>query len=204
MANIFYPSSLHFLPSRFEFGLRANVMMTTSAHNGSIQTIEMPGSRWVATLHWEGAQDAALRAEVEAFWANVRGQSNRVMLYHVRRPLPRGTVQTNGTFAASAAIGASTLSLNATTNQTLRQGDMVGWNDGTSYQLFMVTADATSVAGVINVNVTPQVRKAITSTQAYQVVSPTAQFVLTSNEVRIPYSGYIGDSFSVDLVEAYL
>jgi hypothetical protein len=204
MANISYPTTTHFTPGRFEFGLRANVQLVTSNHNGSTQSIEMPGSRWLANLHWDGVQDAALYAEIESFWATVRGQANRVLLYHIRRPVPQGTLQTNGTFSASAAVGAPSLNLNATTGLTLLAGDMVGWNDGTSYQLFMATATATSSAGVMTVQVTPQVRKAITSGQNYTVIRPTAQFVLTSNEVRIPYSGYVGEGFSVDLVEAYL
>lgn len=205
MANLTYPyGSTHFNPSRFEFGLKANVQLVTSAHNGSTTSIEMPGARWVASMHWEGAQDAALRAEVEAFWTSVRGQTNRVLLYHVRRPLPRGTLQTNTTFSAVAGIGVASFTLNATTGLTLKQGDMVGWTDGTSYQLFMVTADATAASNLMTVSVTPPVRKAISSGNTAVIVQPRAQFVLTSNEVRIPYSGYVGDSFSVDLVETFL
>lgn len=203
MANIAYPTSNHFLPERFEFGLRANVWATTSSHNGSTQTIEMPGSRWLATLSWDTPQESSLRAELEAFWANVRGQANRVQLWHIRRPTPRGTMQANTTFNLAAAIGSSSLRLaNASAGQTLLAGDMIGHLP--SNQIFMVTANATSASGSITVNVTPPTRVAIASGNTAVLVRPSANFMLTTNEVRIPYEGYNGAGFSVELVETYL
>lgn len=197
-----YPTSTHFTPDRFEFGLRASVMATTSSHNGSTQTIEMPGSRWVASLSWDSAQNADLRAEIEAYWARVRGQANRVQLYHMRRPTPRGTLQSNTTFSSSRSIGEETLTLAAATNLTLLAGDMLG--HPLTNQLFMVVANATSVANVMTVTVTPKIRVAISSGSVCSIVRPTANFMLTTNEVRFPYEGYTGAGFAIELMETYL
>jgi len=79
----------------------------------------------------------------------MRGQSNKVALYHFARAAPAGTVRGALTLNASAAQGASSIVVtgcNPATG-TLIAGDMLGVGG----QLLMVAADCTAVAGVITV-----------------------------------------------------
>jgi hypothetical protein len=196
-----YPSTTAFTASKFEIGLRSNVLMTTSSHTGSVQTIEMPGSRWVVTMSYD-IQAADGRAEVEAFWAKVRGQVNRVALWHLRRPTPRGTATTSGIQVnATVSAGLSTLVFkNGTNGTTYKQGDMFSVNS----ELKMIIADTTfNGSSQAQVDFTPPLRAQAAINTSIVLSSPTALFVPTQQEVMVPYEGYIGGSFSVSLVEVF-
>lgn len=85
MSTLDYPTSAHFVPQAMDWSLRANVFMSTSPYSGDVQTVEVPGARWGCSLTY-APQPNALQAELEAYWASVRGQVNRVALWHLQRP----------------------------------------------------------------------------------------------------------------------
>jgi len=208
-AVIAYPdttSNSAFNPMGFDFGLRTNVFITTSSHNGGMQTIEMPGGhRWVASLTYD-IQSTANRAALEAFWTSIKGQSNRVSLCHLARPVPRGTINTTGlTVSAGVAAGVRTLVIaGAGGTNTMKAGDMARITlADASTQLVMCVADATASGGLLTMNFEPQLRWSASTAASVVVNRPTATFILTSSEVRVPYEGYIATGFSVDLVELF-
>ncbi|MFE8033847.1 hypothetical protein [Thiohalocapsa marina] len=201
MATLTYPNitlaaNRHFAPDQFEAELRPNVLMSTSVLTGAIQTVQVPGTRWIFRLTY-GVASAAEQAEREAFFAELEGMVNRVALYHTARPTPRGTRQTNTTLSASAAVGATTLAMTATTGQTLLRGDMVGVGG----QLFQVVADATAASSVLTVSVRPAVRTPLANGAAVTLVRPTANFMLASAGVSVPYEGPTGGSFLAEFAQ---
>lgn len=201
MATLTYPNitlaaNRHFAPDQFEAELRPNVLISTSVLTGAIQTVQVPGTRWIFRLTY-GAASAAEQAEREAFFAELEGMVNRVALYHTARPTPRGTRQANTNLSSSAAVGATTLAMTATTGQTLLRGDMVGVGG----QLFQVVADATAASSVLTVSVRPAVRAALSNGAAVTLVRPTANFMLTSAGVSVPYEGATGGSFLAEFAQ---
>lgn len=201
MATLTYPDTTlaankHWAPDQFEAELRSNVLVSTSALTGAMQTVQVPGTRWIFRLTY-GNASAAEQAEREAFYAELEGMANRVSLFHCARPKPRGTRQTNTTLSSSSAVGATTLEMAATTGQTLLKGDMVGVGG----QLFQVIADATAASSVLTVSVRPAVRAALSNEAAVNLVRPAANFMLTSAGISVPYAGPTGGGFMVEFAQ---
>lgn len=204
MAVYAYPTFSHFVPEKADMGIRSNVMMSISPLNGAMQTIEVPGSRWVTSLTYSAAQSADLRAEIEAFWARVRGQVHRVSLWHFRRPEPRGTIRgASPTLGSNLALGATSCAFNGLSNgQTLLPGDLFGIGG----QLLMctnqtaVTAVGSAMSGI---QFSPPLRADASAGAPVQLVRPSANFILTEPEVRVPYEGYGVSAFTVDLMEFF-
>jgi hypothetical protein len=206
MLLIPYPNTDVFNPMSFDFGLRGNVLLTTSSHNGGMQTIEMPFHRWVCSLTYD-ISSTANRAAVEAYWASISGQVNRVGLWHIARPVPRGTInQTGVTVLSGVAAGVSTVTFaGAGASNTVRSGDMAAITLANSAtQLVMCTADATANgSGQVAFAFAPKLRWSVNTGAAVTLIRPTAKFILTGSEVRVPYEGFIGSGFTVDLVELF-
>lgn len=199
MANIDYPTTDHFRPERFEIELRTNCLISASPHTGAVRTYEIPGARWLLRLEY-GRVPTALQAEREALFAALGGQANRLTLWHLARPAPRGTLRGSPTLAAAAAVGDGTLSITAAAGETLLRGDMVR----AGAQLFQVTEDAAEAAGVLVATVRPRVRAAVASGAAVLWDRPSTNFVLTAPGVSVPYSDVSGEAFMVELAEALL
>jgi len=199
MAVYTYPSTSKFLPATFEIGLRSSVIVSTSALSGNVQTVEIPGSRWVVGMMYAG-QVLADRAEVEAFWVKVQGQINRVSLWHLSRPAPRGSMRGSPVMASTAAIGATTAAITTTPAATVKAGDMLGLGG----QLVQILADAQADGGgALTVSFAPRLRAAATSGSAVVWDKPTANFILTTPEVRVPYQSALGVEYSVDMAEVW-
>lgn len=201
MATLTYPditlsANKHWAPDQFEAELRPNVLVSTSALTGAMQTVQVPGTRWLFRLTY-GNASAAEQADREAFFAELEGQANRVALFHAARPRPRGTRQTNTTLSSGASVGATSLSMSATTGQTLLRGDMVGVGG----QLFQVIADATAASSVLTIAVRPAVRTALSSGAAVTLVRPSANFMLTSAGISVPYAGPTGAGFMAEFAQ---
>jgi hypothetical protein len=109
-------------------------------------------------------------------------------MWHQMRPVPRGSRRTNTTTAASAALGASSVTIASTTGETLLAGDMMSvamTAGGTA--LVQVTADAVASAGAMAVSFTPQLRGAVSSGAVVTLVRPTALCILR----EAPRIGYL-------------
>lgn len=87
MATLNFPS---ITPSAISFGIRYNTQINTSPLSGSIQTIEIPGARWVAEVSFDDMEPAEGRV-MAAFLAQLRGVSGRFLLKDFSHTQPRGT-----------------------------------------------------------------------------------------------------------------
>src|SRR5690606_6459548 len=110
--TISYPSTSAFLLEEFSLGLQRNIAQRRNPLTRRRKTVEYVGAVWVATLTYPD-NNYADRAQIEAFWNRVTDADETVSLWHMARPAPRGTLQSNTTTSASAAEGASTVNLNA-------------------------------------------------------------------------------------------
>lgn len=173
-----------------------NQRVNASPFGGSEQAIDLLNDRWLMTCELTASKrDAA--AAIEAFINSMRGQTNTVALYHFARQNVRGTIAGAKTLSASAAQGASSISITATTGTTLLAGDMIGVGG----LLLMVAADATASAGVMSVSITNRLRVALSSGAAVTTSKPTSTFRMLGNSGVSYVPGY-ANTVSFDFGEA--
>lgn len=176
MTTYSWPSDYY--PETFELKLAPNARVIRPMFDGRPQSIEFVGARWRAnlTLPPDFIDD---RAEIEAFFNRIRGPAHRVSLWHLARPAPLGTLQSNTQLNAAASQFATSISIDATTGLTLLAGDMVGvaLADSTT-QLVQVATAATASAGSMTVEVTPPLRWSALDNAVVTLVKPPATFML--------------------------
>lgn len=202
MTTIAYPATRVFKPAEVTWHLQRNLTQRRNPLTRRRKTIEHVGALWAATLVYTPSTHAD-RASVEAFWNNALDADNVVSLWHHARPVPRGTLQANTTTAASAAEGASTVNITATTGLTLLVGDMFSVALTGATQLVQVVADVTSSAGVMTaVSFVPPLVGAVANGAAVVVVKPTALFRVEEEIVPVSYVPGYAQSFPVTLIES--
>ena len=203
MTTYTWPTTDIFRPADYEWRLVPNIIRSPmSPFSGHMQTVEVPGARWTVLLNmsWHYAEE---RAEVEAWLNKVRGAANRIALWHLMRPLPRGTLQTNTVTNATAAAGATSITIAATTGLTLLAGDMISIaTENGKTQLVQVTQDTTAASSSMTVAFTAPMRWSVASGAAVVVIRPTATFML-DDAPSIPYAPVVSPGFSLSLTEAY-
>lgn len=87
MPTLNFPS---IVPSSVSFGIKYNTQINISTLSGTVQTVEVPGARWVADLSFDDMQAAESRV-LAAFLAELRGASGRFYLYDHSHKDPRGS-----------------------------------------------------------------------------------------------------------------
>lgn len=185
-----------FRPRAFGMTVEPSVLVSPSPFASITRTVEVPGPVWVATLTMP-TDYAGDRARVEAFWAKVRGQANAVRLWHMVRPVPRGTLRGSPTVEA-VAVDAEQITINCAAGETLLAGDMLGVGPN----LLQVTSDGQESGGQMTVGVAPPVKVAVLAGTAVVWNRPTAVFLLTQPRVLPEYEGSARAlPFSVELVE---
>lgn len=178
------------LPSQFSvrsciLTMNTSQRVNASGFGGSEQVVDLLNDRWLMSLELIDNSYANSQA-IEAFINALRGQVNTVNLYHFARPAVAGTIAGAKTLSASAAQGASSISITAT--GTLLAGDMIGVGG----LLLMVASDCTSSAGVITAPLVNRLRTALSSGAAVTTTQPTAEFrLLASSGVQ-----YLGGNVS--------
>lgn len=190
MTVLTYPSTLVFHPAEFTPALDRNIERTRNPLTKRRKTVEHPGALWVFTLLYAPVTHEEA-AELEAFWNELSDADNTLSLWHLARPMPRGTLQTNTTTAASASEGASALNLTADTGKTLLVGDMFSVVLASSkVQLVQVVKNVTSVDGVMTaVSFVPPLVGAVNNGATVTVVKPTTTFDLEEPYVPTRYVG---------------
>lgn len=186
MSNIAFPSlsALRDSPPSLDWRLISNTQVFTSDLSGSVQTLELPGSRWACDIPWADLEedDAAL---LQAFLAKLRGQANRALIHNFARPVPRGTINRSGVTVdslvsplAGPSAGATEVTLaGCGAGGTLVTGDFFG----VGTELKMVV-DGPYVAGaggqMVEVAFEPPVRAAWSYGASVTLTRPTCRMIL--------------------------
>jgi hypothetical protein len=180
MADITWTTALP-VPSGMTFGLHSNTFAFDSPLSGTVQTVSLPGARWIATLQWATLtiEQAAL---LQVMLVQLRGRANRLVLWNLARQTPRGvgggTPLVNGAAQTGASINIDGLPIS--TNNIYLPGDFLG----ISGELKMVTAPTNSNgSGQATVTFEPPLRASPADNSAIVTAQPTAKFVLASNDV---------------------
>ena len=199
MANIAFPSNTRLIPQNVQWGLRTNAKVFTSALSGETQTVDFPGSRWVCSPTWNNLaiSDAA---ELEAWFASLRGMANRAQLYHFARPQARGGLRGAATTVLEYAKGISAGWLNTDGSGGLVYGDMISIGG----QLVMTIGSGGWGASSAQVTFEPALRATMPIETAVVTEKATGLFILGSKEIRVTYAdARHATSISADFVEVF-
>lgn len=176
---------------------RSNTQVATSPLTGSVQTQELPGARWLMTVQ------AAAAVEVhalETLLVKLRGQANRVSVYPLHRPTPRGTWGGTPLVQGTAQVGASLITDGWTAGSTLLAGDFFAVNG----ELKQVVADATANgSGVMTIVFEPPLRASPADNAPLTLIRPTCTMMLASPEWAIGIGAGTIIEGAIDLVEVW-
>lgn len=182
-----------------DFSLALNVVqrVSSSPYSGSEQVVDLLNDRWAISMTLP-ARRSGDGAAVEAFIASLRGMTNTVNLWHMQRPVPRGTMR--GTPLSDPGVqGANTMVIGSMTpGATLLAGDLIGING----LLLMIAQDSVANGlGQMTITMVNRLRKTITVGTPVIWDRPTAPFRLASS-VAVQYVPGYSPEVSLDFLEA--
>lgn len=209
MAVITWPATLHPGPGT-GWGQRRFDLTFASESTGDQQDRLLAPPRWQLSIQQPELLTPQQAGQWQAVLLQLRGRVNHLLAPNFGRLVPQGTMRGTLTLQATAAAGATALSVTGGAGQastTLLAGDMLqlGTGVGTS-QLVMVVADATANgSGVITLQVEPPLRQQFLVDTAVAWNRPSAYFKLTGTATRwafdsgpgLPYVSGLG----LDLLE---
>ena len=191
------------MPKRFVQSALTMTQQTTqrvaaSNFSGIGQAVDLLNDRWLCSmtlpLHYNDNM-----AEIEAFIASMRGQTNVVLLWHMMRPEPQGTVRGNLYLQSAALQGADTLVVAGCSpaDGTLLVGDLLGIGQ----TIYMVAEDCQAVAGVITVQLSNRVRRDFPINSQVTWHRPSAKFRIT-NTSGVTYEPKVTQPVTFEFEEA--
>lgn len=175
-----WPSLGKATPANMDWTLKFNTMPFTSLLTGSVQTIEFPGARWIASFSLQNLIDADA-AKMQSFLAKLRGRSGRFYMHNFARPLPRGSLRGNPLVKGAGQTGNTLLVDGATVGGTLLEGDYFGVND----EVKIVTEDCTvNGSGEVTITFEPPLRNSPADNASLTLDRPKAIFMFGSDEAK--------------------
>lgn len=201
MSIITFPESLKV--ARCEWAQQRNDVAFRSGFGS--QSLELSTPLWAVTLEATTGLEAN-GGGWQAVGMQLCGQTHQLALWNHARPVPRGSMRGTMTLNASAAQGATTLSIIASgqVSKTLLQGDYLGIGANLTQQVVMVIADATcNGSGIISVTVEPALRNAFSAGEVVTWNKPKALFRRVNSKYGWQNYGAVVEGFVLDLIEDF-
>lgn len=179
MSTLTFPT-LSAAPAVCRFSLVPNTQRFESPLNRTVQTVELPGARWTATLEFRGISHADART-LKAFFAQLRGMAGRFYLGDYSHRTPAGSAAGTPLVNGASQTGSSLITDGWTPSQSnlLLPGDYIGVNG----ELKIITA-ACSSDGSGNATLTfePPLRAAPLDNAPITVAAPKCTMRLLDDE----------------------
>ena len=192
-----WPSSVRV--QHCSIGYKKLVPSFRSPLNGTPQSVELPGGRWVLSLTLVPVA-MALAGEHESLLNYLAGGVNTVNCWHFARPRPRGTIAGSPTMYGGVTRGATSFTVATSIGYTVKQGDMLGAGS----QLFQVAADATADgSGHLAVSLTNRVRATISTGSAVAWSQPKVSFACFADINPVAYSAMLQEGAALELEEVW-
>lgn len=202
MTTLNLPASPAFSTSKF--GLESNTQTFLSPLSRSVQTLELPGARWMATYVLPPMKRAEAAAW-QAFFVKLRGQAGRFYAFDPDARTPRGVATGTPLIDGGNQTGGALTTKGWTPSVTgiLLAGDYVAYDTAAGRQLHMVTADADSDgSGEAALSVEPPIRVSPQDDASLIVTDASCTMMLAAPEI-VWDAGQTGVySLTFDAVEA--
>lgn len=194
-------------PSAFTWHLLPHSQTWTSPLNGSSQTLEMPGARWICKLPYKKMREDDWRA-FTAFVARLRGAAGRFYLGPLHALPARGVATGTPVVSGAGQTGASLITSGWTHSiaQILKVGDYFHVATPNGRELKIVTADVNSSGtGTATIIFEPPLRGSPAANAALEITAPTTVMRLADdNQGQFDWTGVRYADSSVEMVEAWL
>ena len=179
MPTLTFPT-LSKAPAVCRFSLVPNTQTFESPLNRTVQTIDLPGARWLFALEYRAISLADARL-LKAFFAKLRGRAGRFYLGDYTHKAPAGTALGSGMIKGAGQTGNSLITDNWTANQAalLLPGDYVGINGELKLITEVIAADAFGEATLV---FEPPMRTSPPDDTVLVVSNPTCTFMLKDDE----------------------
>ncbi len=180
--------------------MSGNVMINQSPLNKATQRVEFPGDLWIVRAEFPPIPHAEFAA-IEAFWNRFRGIAHTLRIWHMLRPVPRGTMRGFPFVSIPAAEGANTIRINVGFGATLLVGDMIGVTLSTgALQLCQVCGVANSGSDVLILDIVPPLRRNALTNAAIVWDKPWVDCMVTSPPflTGVPV---VSNEFSIEAIE---
>lgn len=164
------------IPDTSNWGIVYNTRIFTSPLSGAIQTLEMPGARWQASLVFNNMLPEESR-KLMAFLVKLRGSSGRFYLYDHSIDNPRGSpsAQSGGAKVDGPNQTGSllkTYNWTPNTNNLFLAGDYIKFGSSGQHELKMISSNVSSgPSGIAYLPIEPPIR-----------ISPINQDVIVYNK----------------------
>lgn len=167
------------------------------------QSVAISPPLWVTSL--EATENLANYSGAwQSLLLQLRGKENQLAMYNIARPRPIGNMRGTMTFATAVVQGSSIFTIYSAgqNGKTLLAGDFIGFGNGLTQQLVMLTANATSDAnGNIVVSVEPPVNNAFAIGSGITWDYPCALFRRTSSDSTWEHSNIVVNGINLSLIE---
>lgn len=196
MAILSMPATPKFRKSRFV--LRGNTQQFTSPLSRAVQTLELVGSKWLASYELPPMKRATAEAWL-AFLTRLNGRVGRFYGGDPSATTPRGTATGTPLVAGAGQTGTLLNTVGWTVGSVpLLAGDFIAWGTPTGWrELHKVVADAGMTGalygnggygdagyggGEIELTITPPIRESPADNATLIISSPTCVMQLVSDE----------------------
>lgn len=198
LAVIAWPDTALMCPFRVEWMLSDPALLNRSQFSGAVQTAHDPFPRWMVTTTFNNEEND-LQRERFAFFAKLSGRSKRVTMWQHEKPQPAGTMRGTPTLTNTAPQLAESIDITGVTGETLLPGDMLKIGN----QLVTVVDGGTFSANALTVTIAPRLRQSVPLGVSVEWDKPTAQFIMTTSGVNVPFDPMMSAGFSVSFEETW-
>jgi hypothetical protein len=182
MTTLSFPT-LSKQPSGFMIQLKANTMAFESPLNGSVQTVDLPGARWICEVRYDNLIKAD-RLILQAFLAQLRGRAGRAYLWDMSHPIPQGPATGSPLVNGSSQTGTTLITDGWTSGITgiLKPGDLFGCNGQVHRIVSTITSDG---SGNATLTFEPPMRSAPADNEVITVTEPKFTAMLMDDDQDI-------------------
>jgi len=193
-------------PSRADWRLIANSRVFSSPFNRSVQTLELAGAVWAASLDFALLSESQWR-DLAAFVAELRGQAGRFYLAPPHAKNPKGVATGTPLVNGASQTGASLITDGWTASVTgiLKRGDFLAFDSAGTRELHLVRTTANSDAlGNATLAIEPPIRASPADNATVIVNSPACVMRLVDDEqgnlaIRPPVLG----ALRIEAIESF-
>lgn len=178
MTILSLPAAPKFKQARF--GLSSNALTFQSPLNGTVQTVEFPGARWMLTASLPPMKrDTA--SDWQSFFAQLRGMSGRFYAGDPKGRVPRGTALGTPLVNGASQTGTSLITDGWTISQAaaLKAGDY--FQVGTELKVVLATV-ASNGSGQATITFEPPLRASPADNAPIITSNPVCIMRMTNND----------------------
>lgn len=184
MPTLAFPTGIY-PPSSVNWKPRSNSLTFRSPLDGTVQTLELPGTVWTATVSWNTLPTAQWRV-LQAFIAQLRGAAGRFYYGppHATTRQATGSIGTPVVQAAGQTGNALAIQGSGASQTIFLAGDFIAYDTAVGRQLHVITANVlTNGSGQSSLPIEPPIRVSPAAGAAIIHNSPTCVMRLIDDDV---------------------